>query len=273
MLNLPGKIIELFNPFAPVFYGETTWEKAKELVVGTILTPGKRTVSAALRVIGLKDNANYAKYHHVLNRAIWSSLAVAQTLLKLHVKTWYQEDTPFVFGIDETIERRRGAKISARGIYRDPVRSSKSHFVKTSGLRWMSVMLMAHIPWAERIWGLPVLSALAPSERYYQARGRQAKSLIERGKQLILQIRRWLLDDALVFVGDSTYAALDLLSACQNLTKPVTFVTRLRLDAALYEPAPPYAGTGRPRKKGKRLPTPQHYLDADTTIWTNVDLC
>ncbi len=273
MLNLPSKIIELLNPFAPVFYGETTWEKAKELLVGTILTPSKRTVSAALRVIGLKDNANYAKYHHVLNRAVWSSLSVAQTLLKLHIKTWYQEDAPLVFGIDETIERRRGVKIRARGIYRDPVRSSKSHFVKTSGLRWMSVMLMVPIAWAERIWGLPVLSALAPSERYYQAQGRQAKSLMERGKQLIMQIRRWLPDHPLVFVGDSTYAALDLLSACQNLTKPVTFVTRLRLDAALYDPAPPYAGKGRPRKKGKRLPTPQHYLDADTTIWTSVDLC
>lgn len=272
MLNLPGKIIELFNPFAPVFYGETTWEKAKELVVGTILAPGKRTVSAALRVIGLKDEANFAKYHHVLNRAVWSSLTVAQTLLKLHIKTWCGADEPMIFGMDETIERRRGAKISARGIYRDPVRSSKSHFVKTSGLRWMSVMLMAHIPWAERIWGLPVLSALAPSERYYRARGRQAKSLIERGKQLILQIRRWLPDHSLVFVGDSTYAALDLLSACQTLGNPVTFVTRLRMDAALYEPAPPYAGKGRPRKKGKRLPTPQDYLEAEDTAWTKVEL-
>ena len=272
MLNLPSKILELFNPFAPVFYGETTWEKAKQLVVGTILSSGKRTVSAALQVMGLKDTKTYAQYHHVLNRAAWSSLDAAKILLGLLKKSLLVAHEPLVFGIDETIERRWGQKISARGIYRDAVRSSKSHVVKASGLRWMSVMLMAHIPWAERIWGLPVLSALAPSERYYQARGRQAKSLIERGKQLILQIRRWLPDHTLVFVGDSTYAALDLLSACQNLAKPVTFVTRLRLDAALYEPTPPYAGKGRPRKKGKRLPTPQHYLNADTTLWTTVEL-
>ncbi len=133
-------------------------------------------------------------------------------------------------------------------------------------------MLLTHIPWAQRIWALPVLSALAPSERYYQARGRQAKTLTERGKQMIFQVRRWLPDQQIVFVGDSTYAALDLLAACQGLSKPVTFITRLRMDAALYEPAAPYAGRGRPRKKGKRLPTPQHHLDAKDTIWTTVEL-
>ena len=272
MLTLPRKMIELFNPFAPVFHGETTWEKAKLLVVGTILTPGKRTVSAALRVMGLKDDGSYAKYHHVLNRAVWSPLSVAQRLLLLLIRTFSREGEPLVFGIDETIERRWGRPISARGIYRDPVRSSKSHFVKASGLRWISVMLLAHIPWAQRIWALPVLSALSPSERYYQERGRQAKSLTERAQPMIFQVRRWLPDQQVVFVGDSTYAALDLLAAGQNLSNPVTFITRLRMDAALYEPAPPYSGRGRPRKKGKRLPTPQQYLDAEDTPWITVEL-
>ena len=272
MPTLPKEIIELFNPFAPVFHGETTWEKAKILVMGAILTPGRRTVTAALRVMGLKDDGNYAKYHHVLNRAVWSSLAVAHQLPLVLLKIFCPAGEPLVFGIDETIERRWGRKIAARGIYRDPVHSSKSHFVKTSGLRWMSVMLLTRISWAQRIWALPVLSALAPSERYYQARGRQGKTLVERAKQMIFQIRRWLPDPALVFVGDSSYAALDLLAACQRLSNPVTFVTRLRMDAALYEPAPPYSGMGRPRKKGARLPTPQHYLEDEATTWIMIEL-
>ena len=272
MLNLPHKIIELFNPFAPVFYGETTWEKAKVLIIGTILTPGKRTVSAVLRVMGLKDDGSFAKYHHVLNRAVWSPLAVAQALLLLLIRTFCTSSEPLVFGIDETIERRWGSKISVRGIYRDAVRSSKSHFVKTSGLRWMTVMLLVPVTWAQRIWALPVLSAIAPSERYYQIRNREAKTLTERGKQMIFQIRRWLRNQRIVFVGDSTYAALDLLSACQRLSQPVTFITQLRMDAALYEPAPPNSGKGRPRKKGKRLPTPQQYLEAEDTIWNTIEL-
>ncbi len=193
-------------------------------------------------------------------------------LLQLLVDTFYPKDEPLVFGIDETIERRWGHKIAARGIYRDPVRSSKSHFVKASGLRWISMMLLTPVSWAQRIWALPVMTVLAPSERYYETRGRQPKTLTERALQMIKQLRRWLPGRPLVIVGDSTYAALDLLAECQALPEPVTVVTRLRMDAALYEPAPPYAGRGRPRKKGARLPTPQQVLDMPDTTWKPIEV-
>jgi hypothetical protein len=272
MLNLPHIIIDLINPFAPCFYGVTTWTKAQILLIGTILTTGKRTVTAALRVMGLQDEVKFAQYHQVLNRAVWNPLDLAQVLLGLLLRTFYAEDAPLVFGIDETIERRWGEKIAARGIYRDPVRSSKSHFVKASGLRWISLMLLTPIPWAKRNWALPVMTASTPSERYYETRGRKPKTLTERARQMIMQLRRWLPDRKLVIVGDSSYAALDLLAACQALSKPVTFVTRLRMDAALYEPAPPYPGMGRPPRKGARLPTPQAYLEAADTVWTTVEV-
>jgi len=119
---------------------------------------------------------------------------------------------------------------------------------------------------------LPVMTVPAPSERYYEDRGRQPKTLTARAQQMIFQLRRWLPDRQIVIVGDSTYAALDLLNACQTLIEPVTFVTQLRMDAALYEPAPPYGGMGRPRKKGARLPAPQDYLDAPNTTWTTIEL-
>ncbi len=177
---------------------------------------------------------------------------------------------PLVLGIDETIERRRGEKIAAKGIYRDGVRSSKSHFVKASGLRWISVMWLTRIPFAQRIWALPFLTALAPSERYYAQRGRQAKTITDWARQLVYQVRRWLPKRGLIFVADSSYAALEFLHACQTLSNPVTVITRLRLDAAWYEPAPPYSGKGRPRKKGQRLSTPQQMIDDPTTTWTRL---
>jgi hypothetical protein len=269
MLNLPPAIMKVLTPFAPLFHVRT-WRKVPILLFGTILTPGKRTVTAALRVMGLKDESRFSIFHQVLNRASWSSLAVGQCLLSLLIRLIYPADEPLVFGIDETIERRWGEKIATRGIYRDPVRSSESHFVKASGLRWISLMLLTPIPWAQRIWALPVLTASAPSERYYATRGRPPKTLTERAQQMIKQLRRWVPDRALVMVGDSSYAALDLLATCQTLPEPVTVVTRLRMDAALYEPAPPYPGMGRPPRKGARLPTPQAYLEASDTVWTTV---
>jgi hypothetical protein len=273
MLNLPGTIINLLNPFAPLFYGETTWEKAKTLLVGAILAPGKRTVSAVLRVMGLGEETRFAAYHHVLSRAVWSAREASYRLLKLLLTYLDQGEAPLVFGVDETIERRWGAKITARGIYRDPVRSSKSHFVKASGLRWVSLMWLAAIPWAERVWALPFLTVLAPSERYYEASPRQPKTLTGWARQMIYQLRRWLPDREIVVVGDGSYAVLELLHACQGLSHPVTMITRLRLDAALYEPAPPPTGKkGRPRKKGQRLPTLQQVLDSPQTAWQTVSL-
>ena len=262
-------MIAILSEFAPAIYGISTWYKIEVLVAGAILARGQRTVSAVLRVMGLSQERNYAMYHHVLSRAVWSGLEISAILLRV-LLVHLDRGWPLVFGIDETIERRRGEKIAAKGIYRDGVRSSKSHFVKASGLRWISVMWLTRIPFAQRIWALPFLTVLAPSERYYEQRGRQAKTLTDWARQLVYQVRRWLPKRVLIFVADSRYAALDFLHACQTLSTPVTVITRLRLDAALYEPAPSYSGRGRPRKKGKRLPTPQQLIDAPTTTWTRL---
>src|ERR1700674_26615 len=184
MLNLPGWMITILSEFAPVMYGITTWYKVEVLVTGAILATGKRTVSAVLRVMGLSQDRNYAMFHHVLSRAVWSGLAVSAVLLRLLLQA-FDGGGDLVFGMDETIERRRGEKITAKGIYRDPVRSSKSHFVKASGLRWISVMWLTTIPFAEHIWALPFLTVFAPSERYYQERGRKPKTILDWAQQMV----------------------------------------------------------------------------------------
>ena len=251
MLHLPRPIIKGLHPFHRLFR-KPTWEHAKVLLVGTILTPGPRTVAAALRVLGLRHEPHFQNYHRVLNRATWSSRVLSHLLLLLLLRAFVPEATSIVVGIDETIERRRGTKIAARGIYRDPVRSSKEHFVKTSGLRWVSMQLLPPLPWIGRVWALPFLTVLAPSERYHVTRGKRHKKVHDWGRQLIYQLRRWLPDRTLVVVADSTYAVIELLAACRRLTNPVTMVTRLRLDAALYDPAPPRqpGKVGRPHVKG-----------------------
>ena len=145
MLTLPDAILPVLHPFATLFRSPT-WLKAQILLVGAILAPGQRTVAAALRVMGLSDDRNYARYHQVLNRAVWSPRQAAGILLVLLLQHLDQGDGPLIFGIDETLERRRGPKIKSLGIYRDAVRSSRSQVVKASGLRWISLMWLGQVP-------------------------------------------------------------------------------------------------------------------------------
>ena len=268
MCDLPEPIIRVLRPFEPVF-SSRVWPWVTTLLVGAILAPGPRTVAAALRVLGLQDDRPFGTYHRVLNRARWSSRTVSRILLALLVRAFVAAGAAVVVGLDDTIERRRGVKIAVKGIYRDPVRSSKGHFVKASGLRWVSLQLLAYVPWAQRVWALPFFTVLAPSERYHQEHGQRHKTLPDWGRQMLRQLRRWLPDRYLVAVADSTYAALDLLAACAQLANPVVVITRLRLDAALYDPAParPPGTVGRPRKKGARQPTLAERLQNPQTAW------
>jgi hypothetical protein len=150
MLTLPAALLSLLREFAPLF-SRPVWKHVQVLLVGAILAPGKRTVTACLRVMGLSHETHFVNYHRVLNRARWSALAASHILLR-PVVTTFAPHGELVFGLDDTIERRRGEHITAKGIYRDPVRSSHAHFVKASGLRWLCGMLLVHIPWAGTIW-------------------------------------------------------------------------------------------------------------------------
>jgi hypothetical protein len=268
-MHLPACFAAVIPTFAPVFVQQRSGGHAELLLTGAILAPGKRTVTSLLRIAGLGQERRFTNYHRVLNRAAWDARAAARRLLGLLIAAFVPAG-PVVLGIDDTIERRRGKRIRAKGIYRDPVRSSKGHFVKASGLRWLSLMLLAPIPWAGRTWALPFLTALAPSERYCRECGRRHKKLTDWARQMVLQARRWLPGREIVVLGDSSFAALDLLASLAQ--HGLVCVTRLRLDAALYEPAPPRKpGTvGRPRTKGARLPNLADVLANAGTRWAEV---
>src|SRR5215467_5368277 len=189
MPALPAELACVLLAFQPLF-SQRVWQYASVLLLGAILSPGKRTVSSALRAMGLSTERHFQNYHRVLNRAAWNGRHASFVLLRILLAP-FVPGGPLVMALDDTIERRWGAKIRARGIDRDPVRSSDSHFVKTSGLRWLSLMLLVDIPWASRVWALPFLTALAPSERYWQQQGRNPKLLTDWARQLPLQVQRW----------------------------------------------------------------------------------
>src|SRR5262249_20358357 len=154
MLLLPADIVALLSHFAPLF-SRRTWRHVPVLVVGAILAPGRRMITSALRALGLAQQPTFQTYHRVLNRARWSSLSASRILFGLLLATFAAEG-PLVVGIDETIERRRGRKIAAAGIYRCPGCSRRRPFLKGCGLRLVCAMPLAPIPRACRGWALPV---------------------------------------------------------------------------------------------------------------------
>jgi hypothetical protein len=261
---LPQCFLSRLEVFADLFT-RPTWSNVLVLLAGAILAPGRRTVTATLRILGLDGDPHFCTFHRILNRARWSSREAAGRLFLLLVKTFVPRGSPVVIGFDDTIERRWGPKISARGIYRDPVRSSKGHFVKASGLRWLSAMLLVDVSWAGRILALPFLTVLAPSKRFYDNKPRSPKTLLDCARQAVLQICRWLPGRYIVIVADSAFAALEFLAA---IRKFVCIVTRLRLDASLYDfPPQKRKGRGRPPIKGKRLPKLSSLLKSRRVSW------
>ncbi len=211
MITPADESVRVIIPFQSLF-SKPVFRHVQLLLMGAILAPGKRTVSAVLRILGMRDEKRFHKYHRVVSLVEWRALEAARIVLKLLLACFLPAG-PVTIGIDETLERRWGRRIAQRGIYRDSVRSSGSHFVKSSVFRWMSVMLLVPISWAKRVWALPFLTVLAPSERYYQKLSKGYKKLTDWAKQMLLQVKRWLPDREVIAVGDGSYSVLDLLTA------------------------------------------------------------
>jgi hypothetical protein len=270
---LPPEIIQAIRPFAQVF-SERVWDWAQVLLIGAILAPGKRTVTSALRVMGLKDEKQYQNYHRVLNRAKWSSLQASRILLGMLVLVLVTSGVPVVVAADETLERRWGPKIKEKGIFRDAVRSSKRHTVYSSGLRWVSMMLLVSVPWSQRVWALPFLTVLAPGEKTNVANGKRHKTSIDWIGQMIGAVRRWLPEKTLVLVTDGGLTAVKLGLRCARYANPVTYVSRLRLDAVLHDPPgpQPQGKRGPKPKKGKRQPSLKTVLLDPSTQWTKCEI-
>jgi hypothetical protein len=273
MLNLPTEIMVLMQHFVPVF-SERTWDWVEVLVVGAILAPGKRTVTAVLQVMGLSEERQFQRYHRVLNRAKWSGLQVSQILLGLLVIMLVPSGWPVIVTADETLERRQGDQIKAKSVFRDAARSSKKHKVTSYGLRWVSMALLVPVPWSNRVWALPFLTVLAPSKKTNQANGIRHKTSIDWIMQMIGQVRRWLPDRQLVLVVDGGLAAIKLGQRCVGYANPVTYVSRLRLDAALYNwPGPQPKGKRGPKpKKGARQPSLTARLTDPVTVWRTLTI-
>ncbi len=256
----------LLAPFRPAFT-RPTWQKVVLLVEGTLLAHGRRTVSAALRAVGLQEERHFNRFHHFLSRARWSPLWISRFLLLLLVRTFVPKGGTVEIVIDETLERRWGPHILKCGYYHDPVRSSEKHKRISRGLKWLCLLLIVTPAWTSRSWALPFLSVLLTSEEVDTTLGRRHKTVPEWTKQLVKVIRRWLPDRAIKLVGDGAYSVVELGTACRK--QQVTLIAPLRFDACLYTPPPARQPRqmGRPRLVGQRLPLLDQVLFDPHTVW------
>jgi hypothetical protein len=269
MPPLPEAIILVLVPFAPRF-SQRVWVHAQVLLVGAMLTPRARPVTAALRVMGLTLDRRFTDDHRVLNRATWSARQGGRILLGLLLVAVVSPGATIVLGADDTRERRGGRKIKAKGCYRDAVRSSRKHVIHGFGWKWVSMMRLVPVPWSRRVWALPFLTVLRrPAE---QGKRRRHKTSVDWVRQMMKQVRRWLPDRRLVLVVDGGFAAVSLALACGK--NRVTMGSRLRWDAALYHPPGPQPKGKRGPKplKGKRQRSLQGWAARSATPWETVEV-
>lgn len=271
MLPVPASLAALLSAFAIVFT-RPTFEQVQVLVTGTLLTSGRRTVAAALRAVGRSGERHFTTSHRVLNRAVWSPLCLSRMLLQLLVTAFLAPNAPLVLLIDGTLERRWGPKIALKGRYHDAVRSASGHVVTTEGIHWVCLALLVPSPWGGREWALPVLTVPTRSPALSQRLGKPHRTIPQYAQILVCLVRRWYPTRDLLLVGDSAFATARLGHTCRE--QGVRLVSRLVLDAQLYDPIPPQP-KGKPGvkpKKGPRQPKLSDLLNAEATVWQTEDL-
>lgn len=264
-------IITLLEPFRCLFTAPT-WKKMLTLLRGTLLARGRRTVTAALWQTGHEQDPNFSTFHQALNRARWSPLEASRYLLRLISETFVQAGGTLDIVIDETLERRWGAKIRKRGHYRDSVRSSHQRSVSSPGLRWMVLAVVVSVPWTKQRWALPFLCVLATTPQVSARLGIRHKTLGVRARQVVSLLRRWLPGVPIKLLGDRAYSILELGVHCAH--QQVTLIAPFRLDSMIHHPAPgrdPHT-IGRPRVVGERLPSLEQVLHDPTTLWERLTL-
>ncbi len=264
-------MITLLEPFRCLFTAPT-WKKMLTLLRGTLLARGRRTVTAALWHTGHHQDPHFSAFHQVLNRAHWSPLAASRSLLTLIVDTFLQAGGTLDVVIDETLERRWGAKIRKRGHYRDSALSSRERSVSSPGLRWIVLAVVVRVPWTRQRWALPFLCVLATTPEASQQLGLRHKTLGMRAHQLVSLLRRWLPEIPIKLMGDQAYSILEL--GLHSTAQQITLIAPLRLDSVLHQPPPvrrPHT-VGRPPVVGPRLPSVAHVLQDPQTVWQRLTL-
>jgi len=259
MASITHEGLPVFPLFAPAFTTAATFARAQLLGVAAILTTGRRTVSNLLRSVAALVQGDPSSYHRVLSLAQWSGLALAALLTRFILRHFWPQGRVRLVG-DDTVTEHPGRQVHGKARHRDPVRSSHSYTAWRWGHKWVTLAVLVHFPFARRPWALPVLAALYRSPDDNRRRGRPHKTPAQLLRLLLRLMLRWFPDRQFVCAGDQNYGSHAMATLAPRTGGRLHLVSKFYPDANLYEPPPPYAGNGRPRVKGAKLPAPQEVV-------------
>lgn len=257
---LPIEARPLLDSLAPAFT-QPTYARFLTLLAAALLTTGRRTIANLLRTLRHLAPGHRTNYHRVLSRAPWSGLRLGCALAGFLLQH-FVPDGPVVLVGDDTVDGHKGKKVYGKARHRDPVRSTKSYTAWRYGHKWVVLAVLVRFPFATRPWALPILVDLYHSEEDNRRRRRPHRTPAQLMCRLVRLVLLRFPERRFVFVGDAGYGTHEVARFCRRHGQRLTLVSKLHPDANLYEPPPPYAGKGRPRVKGQRLPKPREAVEA-----------
>src|SRR5918911_207470 len=272
MLLVPGpQVVALLQTFA-VAFTRPTFVHAVVLLYGAILAPGRRTVAAALRAVGSREECHFTSYHRVFNRAAWSPLRLSRLLLHLIVSTLLPPHAPVILPVESTLVRRTGRRIAWKGRFQDAVRSQPGHVATSEGVHWLCLAVLVPVPWSRRPWALPFLSIPTLTPATSGKLGRRHRTTPEYADVLVRLVRRWQPKREIVVVGDSAFAVVEL--GHTGRARGMHLISRLVLNAQLYDPVPPRPAStpGVKPNKGPRQPKLCQRLSDPLTEWQTCEV-
>jgi hypothetical protein len=258
MSSVANDVLPLLPLFSPAFT-PATFARVQLLVVAAILTTGRRTVANLLRSVAALTQGDPSSYHRVLSLAQWSGLAVACILARFILARFCRRGRVHLVG-DDTVTEHPGKKVYGKARHRDPVRSSHSYTAWRWGHKWVVLAVLVRFPFARRPWALPLLAALYRSKEDNARRGRPHKTPAQIMQLLLRVLVRWFPQRRFVFAGDGGYGSHETACLSSKTKGRLHLVSKFYPDANLFEPPPEYAGKGRPRVRGAKLPTPQEVV-------------
>lgn len=251
---LPTEATALLDALAPAFT-QPTFQRVVVLLSAALLTTGRRTVANLLRTARAFAQGDACSFRRVFSAARWSGLRLACLLTRFLLRHLLPAGPVTLVG-DDTVCEHRGRQVYGKARHRDPVRSSHSYTAFRYGHKWVVLAVLVRFPFATRPWALPILVALCRAAELDRQEHRRHYTPAQQVRRLLRLVLRWFPDRSFVFVGDGGYGTHELARFAAAQPR-LTLVSKLHPKAGLYAPPPPYRGTGRPRDKGAKLPTPQ----------------